>query len=424
MRVIKEIVVLLVSLNLLYVLYGQDYSHISTHNRTYVDDIKTIELYLDEFPYSQPIITLGSDEKLTLSFDDLSGESRYLKYTYIHCSHDWKIDGLSQLEYIAGFLEDEFNDYSYSFNTIVGYTKYQLNFPNDFMSITKSGNYVLFVYDDDPSEPILTRRFMVREPIGAMINGQVRQASDVAQMHTKQEVDFIVYTGSYNVRNPARYLRANIVQNGRWDNAIIGLPYRSGKPGEYSFDYDLNENIFNGGDDFRVFDTKSLRYNGTRIVSVGYRQRENFAYVVEDYARPYGAYQTNHTLNGYYHIKNEDFQGENTEDYVRTFFTLKADFKIEGGDLYIFGGLTDWKIIEEAKLKQNTKTALWETSLMLKQGFYNYQYVLYNPLNNTIDETYIEGSHWEARNKYTIFVYLQEEGTIYDKLIGTLELYK
>jgi hypothetical protein len=44
--------------------------------------------------------------------------------------------------------------------------------------------------------------------------------------------------------------------------------------------------------------------------------------------------------------------------------------------------------------------------------------------SQTIDETYIEGSHWETKNKYTIFVYLQDEGTVYDKLIGTLELIK
>lgn len=405
-------------------LVAQDFSSVSTENKTYMQDIKTVELYLDGFPYSQPVITINSDEKLILSFDDLSGESRYLKYTFIHCSHDWKIDGLSQMEYLSGFMEDEVTEYSYSFNTIIGYTNYQINFPGSLMQITKSGNYILYVYDDTPDNPILTRRFMVMESRPIMIGGEVRQASDVSVMHTKQEVDFVAYTAPYNVKNPARYLHANIVQNGRWDNAIIGLKYRSGKPGEYSFDYDLNENSFNGGDDFRIFDIKSLRYNGSRIVSVGYRRNENMAFVVEDYARPYGAYESNPTLQGYYYIKNEDFSGVNTEDYVRVYFTLKTDFNVQGGDLYVFGGLTDWKIQEDAKMKLNPNTGLWETSLLLKQGFYNYQYVQLKSASQTIDETYIEGSHWETKNKYTIFVYLQDEGTVYDKLIGTLELIK
>jgi len=61
---------------------------------------------------------------------------------------------------------------------------------------------------------------------------------------------------------------------------------------------------------------------------------------------------------------------------------------------------------------------------LLKQGFYNYQYVLVKKKKNLIiDETFIEGNHWETQNKYTIFLYLQEEGTVYDKLIGSLELF-
>ena len=35
-----------------------------------------------------------------------------------------------------------------------------------------------------------------------------------------------------------------------------------------------------------------------------------------------------------------------------------------------------------------------------------------------IDATYIEGSHWETPNEYLVLVYLQDEGQVYDKLIG------
>jgi hypothetical protein len=37
---------------------------------------------------------------------------------------------------------------------------------------------------------------------------------------------------------------------------------------------------------------------------------------------------------------------------------------------------------------------------------------------NIIDETYIEGSHWETKNDYTVLIYLRDEGTVYDKLIA------
>jgi len=86
--------------------------------------------------------------------------------------------------------------------------------------------------------------------------------------------------------------------------------------------------------------------------------------------------------------------------------------------VYVFGELTDWQIKEEAKVKFNPEINYWETTLYLKQGFYNYQYVYVKNGSNVIDATYIEGSHWQTGNEYTVLIYLQDEGTIYDKLIG------
>ena len=397
---------------------AQDFDHISLENKTYIDDIHSIVLCVPGYQTGKPIIRLNAGDRLHLEFDDLSNESRYLKYTLIHCSHDWKPDGLSQMEYLDGFMEDEITEISYSFNTVTHYTQYELDFPNDMLRITKSGNYIIFVYDETPDHPVLTRRFMVQEPMSVGLSGIVKQASDLNYMFTRQEVDFVVRSGIYDIRNPMMTLHATILQNGRWDNAIYGLRYRSGKPGEFSFDYDNNENTFNGLSEFKTFDLKSLRSNGNRIVSVGYRHGENQAYVVEDLARPYGAYESNNTLNGGCYYKNEDFAGENTEDYVNTHFTLRTEFQVRDGDLYDFGGLTDWQIKDEAKLKFNAEYNRWETSLFLKQGYYNYYYV-YVPKGTTkIDETYIEGNHWETLNEYTVLIYWQEDGTVYDKLVG------
>ena len=140
--------------------------------------------------------------------------------------------------------------------------------------------------------------------------------------------------------------------------------------------------------------------------------------MVEDLARPYGAYVSENTINGKCYFKNEDYEGRNRQDYINTYFTLRVDFPVTDGKLYVFGELTDWRILKNAELKPNPKTGFWETSLLLKQGFYNYQYVFVKNGTNFIDETYIEGSHWETRNDYYIFLYLQEEGNAYDKLIG------
>jgi hypothetical protein len=81
--------------------------------------------------------------------------------------------------------------------------------------------------------------------------------------------------------------------------------------------------------------------------------------------------------------------------------------------------LTDWQVNPKAKLTFNPENNFWETNFFCKQGFYNYIYVFVPKGSNIVDDTYIEGSHWQTSNNYTILLYWQEEGTSYDKLIGT-----
>jgi len=399
---------------------AQSPTNLPTTNNIYAEGIQSVTLTLQGVNFGQPIIQLNSGERLELSFDDLLQQNRFLKYTLIHCTHNWQYSPLNQIEYLDGFSEDWINDFSFSFNTIVPYTHYRLLFPTEDMRITKSGNYLLVVYDNDISNPVLTRRLMVLEQQRAGIRGAVTWAQDIRFRDTKQQVDFTAFTGAYSIRNPAMYLRATIVQNGRWDNAIENLSHRTARPGEYGFNFDnLNTNVFNGGNNFRTFDIRTLRSPADRITSINFNNRINQAYVMEDLARPWGAFVTNTTLRGHRIFANRDFSGQNTEDYVLVHFTLRIDFPMAAGDLYVFGELTDWRIDPKAKLTFNPENNYWETNLFCKQGFYNYIYVFVPKGSDVLDDTYIEGSHWQTPNNYTILLYLQEEGTSYDKLIGT-----
>jgi len=67
------------------------------------------------------------------------------------------------------------------------------------------------------------------------------------------------------------------------------------------------------------------------------------------------------------------------------------------------------------------KNRAYEATLFVKQGYYNYQYILQRP-NKEIDDTFVEGNHSDAENDYFIFVYYREMGDLYDKLIGFRQL--
>ena len=394
-------------------------SGITMEDNVYVKGVKSVTLLPAGQIHGEPVAQLGmGDEQLTLTFDDLDMADRYYKYTFIHCTHDWKPSDMNPIEYLDGFMEDELETYNYSFNTVTRYVQYSLDFPTQNMRFKLSGNYILFVYDDTPDKPVLTRRFMVLESDPVGIDGEVHAASDVNDRFTKQEVDFSVATGNYIIRNPILTVHATIKQNGRWDNSIYGLTYRSGYPGVLSFDFDDGRNVMPGGAEFRTFDISTLHSNADRIVGITFANHENQAYVLQDDARPFGAYESRNTLNGGCYYNNIDMPNPFSEDYVYAHFTLKSPFPFNEGDVYVFGQLTDWNILPEAKLHYNEQYQFWETDFPIKQGLYNYQYVHVPYVSNIIEPAYIEGNHYETHNDYTVYLYFREEGTMYDKLIG------
>ena len=69
----------------------------------------------------------------------------------------------------------------------------------------------------------------------------------------------------------------------------------------------------------------------------------------------------------------------------------------------------------------NEKTRKYECKILLKQGFYNYMYVLKENNNNKTNSSYIEGSHYQVNNDYYIYVYFKDIGNNYEQLIGYLK---
>ena len=47
----------------------------------------------------------------------------------------------------------------------------------------------------------------------------------------------------------------------------------------------------------------------------------------------------------------------------------------------------------------------YELTLMLKQGYYNYEYVIRKNNQQIADQGYFEGNHYETENDYCILVY-------------------
>ena len=184
----------------------------------YQDNIRSVLFHVNGLVLTQPIVDLGTDISLSLTFDDIDGGVKNYAYTVVHCTADWQPSALSEMEYIDGFTEDRIRDWRFAAKTFTAYTQYSLSVPNADMRLTKSGNYLLKVYEDERRRKlVITRRFMVVEPLVRIAPRLVNPAG-VGKIQTHQEIDFIVSHERVPIRAAQQEVRAVVLQNGRWDN--------------------------------------------------------------------------------------------------------------------------------------------------------------------------------------------------------------
>lgn len=397
--------------------FDKDYTRYE--NYIYDDDIHTVLLHRKGFELTYPFIQLNTEEKLKFSFDDFDDELKRYKYTVIHCNANWKPSQLQPFEYIDGFIEAYIEDYEGSFNTLQAYMHYEAVFPNRNFSITKAGNYILKVWaEGNKNQPIFTRRFMVHDP-KVNIEANIKQPTVIDYRNYKQELDFnILTTGMYSIDNPYQNLKVVLRQNNRWDNAVYGLQPKFVKSNKLVYDYQ-DKNVFNGCNEFRNFDIKSLQYQSIQVKKIDYKTNEYHVYLLDDKRRPFQRYLSIEDINGRRLIKNEDANNPAIEsEYAYVHFTLPYKNPLVDGALYVFGELTGWNFKEEAKMKYNFNKNAYEAKLYLKQGYYNYLYAFLGNNKSEGDLTLVEGNHYETENDYMILVYYREPGQLHDKLIG------
>lgn len=388
----------------------------------YSPTVKTALLNKAGTDLSSPIIELNGTDKLNLSFDEIDADLQNYYYTFVHCDALWQPSNMISSDYIDGYSEDRVVEYKYSFNTLQKYIHYSLVFPNDIMKPVKSGNYIIKVFlDNDPSKLVLSKRFMVVDPrIG--IEATVRPSIDIYEKNKKQEVNFVINHKTYNVGNPYGDVKVVLQQNGKWHNCINNLKPLFVKENQLIYNY-TDGNRFNGGNEFRIMDIRSLRFQTEHIARFDFDSlRNNHVYLTNDDNRSSKRYTFYNDINGKFLVKTTE--GHNSElesDYTFVHFNLPLDGPISKGKIYVYGGLSNWTIDPRFMMEYNPRTYAYEGIVYLKQGYYNYQYVIVND-QNKVDDTFFEGSFGDTENDYVIYVYHRGMGDRYDKLIGVKHL--
>lgn len=236
----------------------------------------------------------------------------------------------------------------------------------------------------------------------------------------KQQINLKVHTPDLFSAEPERRLNVTIRQNGRWDNMFSGLKPTSIMMNELDYNYP-DGIVFDGGNEFRNFDMKSYRYQSPQIRRIISDANGINVILHADAPRKGKPYETLQDLNGRRYIKARSDQRTDIEgEYAWVDFTLRHP-KIENADVYILGQLNDWHLDEKCKMRYNAQTKQYYGEMFLKQGYYNYNYVVVKRGESKGDITIIEGDYWNTFNDYSVYVYYREIVPEYDRLIGYLK---
>jgi len=419
MRNIFRLIILFVCLENLACASVQDSIFYTDH--VFNDKIKTVQLFKEGWNLSYPVMNLNSDDRMVLNFDLLADEPETYYYSFIHCDKDWKKSDIYPTDYLEGFPENQIEEYEPSFNTKVNYYHYKVAFPNDRINIKVSGNYILIVYPiGNPEKPVLTRRFMVTEDV-AKIEADAHRPQLAEFYYTGQQVDFTVsYTGLI-INDPYRDISSFILQNGQWTNARANLKPDFVGNNELRYNSLSTSNIFPGGNEFRYFDIKSIRYQSEFIRKIDFVDSVYHVFLLPSENREFKPYFYWQDFNGKYYIAVQEGRDMDTDaDYLYVYFTLPSKYKVEGGKMYVSGALNNWAFNSENLMSYDPVRSEYQCTMLLKQGWYNYEYIYVKDGETTGEPSFFEGNHYETENDYLILVYYRSPRDRYDRIIGSI----
>ena len=412
------------SLILLLLICSHTFSQIP--EKVFNPKIKSVQLFPAGNQLGYPVLRLGSSEQLELHFDDLDPSVKNYSYTFQLRNADWTPAVLSHFDFIKGFSQVRITTYRPSSVALTRYIHYQAMVPDRNCVPTRSGNYILKVFiNSDTSRLLFTRKMLVVQE-NATIGAQVQQPYGI-NYKSGQKIQFKVNLNEkLDVLNAQQQIKVVILQNNRWDNAITGIKptFFARKTLEYNTE---NDAVFPAGKEWRWLDLRSFRLQSDRVADARYTNTGTEIFVRPDVDRSTQRFNFYRDANGRYYLEpTESINPLWQSDYATVHFTYAppGNRPYPGQEVYLFGQLNDYNLDDTAKMVYNADQGVYQTSLFLKQGYYDYMYVTIDKDDPKRKASFqdTEGNLWETENEYTILVYYRPLAGRVDELIGITRL--
>ena len=362
-----------------------------------------------------PVIDMTTNETIEFSFDEMSHQ--YHRYTYYlqHCDSQWEPSDILESDYLDGFNDQPIDDWQNSLNTTFDYTHYRLVIPNNEVRLKISGNYRVSIRED--GREVAFFKFCMTEG-KTLLSAKISGNTDIDTHDSHQQMDLTVNYGSLTVRDPAKELYTVVMQNRRTDNAVFNPTptYDAGNRLTYEHCRQL---IFTAGNEFRRFEVVNMYEYHMNVDLISFHDPFYHATLSQD--TRHHAYKYDYDHNGRYLIRYNQASDSDTEaDYLFVHFNLASD-RLTGGRLYVYGHFTGGNLTSKYEMEYNEREKAYQSTVLLKQGAYDYQY-LWVPDGESAGQTKpTEGDWYETKNEYLILLYYRQRGSRYDRLVSALE---
>ncbi|MBR6591359.1 MAG: DUF5103 domain-containing protein [Prevotella sp.] len=376
-------------------------------NIIYKPRIKSLQAVVNQDWLSPAVMTMGSDDVLRISFDELSHEYHRFVYRIEHCEADWSVSqDIFGSDWLEGFNNIPIEDYKNSLNTTVLYTHYKLEIPNERCRLKMSGNYKLTIIDEDnDNEEVAEVRFRVAEQLMS-IDLTMTTNTDIDINNSHQQLGMKLNYGQQKVINHQEEIFTLITQNNQTHNAKINIPTTliNGRGLEWRHNRQL---IFNAGNEYRKFEVLALSH---ATMGIDYMRWDGHNYHAYPFVcEPRKNYLTDEDANGAFYIRNSDnFDNDFTCDYVYVHYKLKSPY-IPDAELYVDGEWTTAENKANYKMHYDENDGTYNATILQKQGYYSFQYIM-----KTADGHFMipptEGNFYQTENRYQAYVYYKPTG--------------
>lgn len=376
------------------------------------ENVGSIELSKSGSRSSAPVIELGSNQQLRIRFDLLEFESRQLTIRFTHHNPDWSRSSVPVEFFMDGFYLLFLDNGEVNQHIRPYYRTYKYDFPNEEISFLRSGNYMLHIEDSDHGSLLFSLPFFIHENRGSVVSSAKtirvpRQNRRTAHQLTSR------YILPDEVSQPRFDLKFYYTQNQFWGRSVEANELDFSDPYQIRFETG-SDHSFIADYEFIQLPLNNLMRSNPRIFDTNPTQVPPLVRIFDDAE----GFTSGPPLHGRFGLPSHSSDAQYVN--VQFQFAPQNDLPPES-TIYLAGDFNNWAIRSQNQLILNPDTERWQTSVIMKQGIYNYKYVWME--NNRLDDLAFDDLFSGNRQEYHAFVYMRDSQQFYYRLLQVNQFY-